>query len=103
METTETLIGQATEEQVAQWKAKYNAVYTIKADGKICYVHKPDRKTLSYISTLQNNPVKMAECMLNNCWLGGCEDFKTDDELFFGTCQQLGGLVQIKRAELSKL
>ncbi len=103
METTETLIGQATEGQVAQWKKKHGEIYALKADGKICYVHKPDRKTLAYVATLQNNPIKMAETMLNNCWLGGCEDFKTDDELFLGTCQQLGGLVQIKQTELSKL
>jgi hypothetical protein len=45
----------------------------------------------------------MAETMLNNCWLGGCDDFKTDDELFFGVSAQLGQLVTVKKVELSKL
>lgn len=99
----EKLIGQATDEQVAQWKAKHGEVFELKADGKVCYVHKPDRKTLGYVMTLQNNPMKMSETLLNNCWLGGCEDFKTDDELFLGVSQQLGTLVKVKEVELSKL
>ena len=97
------LIGQATEEQVAKWKQKHGEIYALEADGKVCYVHKPDRKTLAYVATLQNNPIKMAETMLNNCWLGGCDDFKTDDELFLGVSAQLGQLVQVKQVELSKL
>jgi len=95
--------GQASAEQIAQWKDKYGEVYAIQADNKVCYVRKPDRKTLAYVSTLQHNPIKMAETMLNNCWVGGCEEFKTDDSLFLGACQKLGALVQVKEADLVKL
>ena len=99
----QTLTGEATEGQINQWKKQHGEVYAVKADGKVCYLRKPDRKVLAYVSSIGNNPIKMAETMFNNCWLGGCEEFKTDDSLFFGAAQKMGGLIQIKEAELSKL
>ncbi|MBQ5451628.1 MAG: hypothetical protein IIT56_01415 [Bacteroidales bacterium] len=76
------LIGQVSETQIQAWKKQWGEVFAVKADGKICYLRKPDRKILAYTSTLANNPIKANETLLNNCWLGGCEDFKTDDSLF---------------------
>jgi len=97
------LQGAVKQAQIDQWKALYGEVYSVTGDGKICYLKKPDRKIISYVSTLTSNPIKASETMLNSCWLGGCEDFKTDDGLFFGLSQKIGALVQIKEAELAKL
>ena len=97
------LTGQVSETQIQTWKKQWGEVFAVKADGKICYLRKPDRKILAYTSTLANNPIKANETRLNHCWLGGCEDFKTDDSLFLGLSAQLGGIVDIKKAELSKL
>lgn len=102
-ETPTALDGEASAAQIAQWKKQHGDVYAVKADGKVCYLKKPDRKVLSYAATLTNNPLKASETMLNNCWLGGCDDFKTDDALFLGVAQKLGALVQVKEAEISKL
>lgn len=94
---------EVTEEQIAQWKKKHGDIFRITVGGKEAYLHKPDRKTLGYASQYKDNPIRMAEAILNNCWIDGDPEIKTDDSLFLGVSQKLGSLVEIKEAELSKL
>ncbi len=101
---TNEYLGQATDEQLSQWRAKYGEIYAIKVDGHICYLRKPDRKILSYAGTVgTKDPIKFNELLLQNCWLGGSEDIKTNDELFLGASAKLSELIQVKEAELVKL
>lgn len=93
-----------TKEQIAEWKKKYDTVYQLAVDGKVAYLHKPDRKTLSYASTAgQTDPLKFNEILLKGCWLGGDEEIRTDDDLFLAASGKLGELIQVKEAELKKL
>ena len=41
--------------------------------------------------------------ILNNCFLGGDEEIKTDNGLFLSVSQKLPLLIEIKEAELVKL
>lgn len=98
------LIGQATAEQIEIWKKKYGKVSGIIVDGHICYLRKPDRKTLSYASVAgQKDPLKFNEVLLNNCWLGGSEAIKTDDDLFLSVGAKIADLITVKEAELVNL
>lgn len=97
------LKGTATAEQIADWKKKHGDVFKVEVGGSACYLKKPDRKTMSYVATLGNNPVRANEALLQNCWLGGDESIKTDDEKFFGVSAKLAEIVQIKEAEITKL
>ncbi|MCR4559326.1 MAG: hypothetical protein K5685_04555 [Bacteroidales bacterium] len=45
----------------------------------------------------------MAETIFNSCFLGGSEDFKTDDELFLSAAPKLGALIKLKETEIAKL
>ncbi|MDU6660077.1 MAG: hypothetical protein E6494_08185 [Capnocytophaga sp.] len=93
-----------TKEQIKQWKAKYKEVFVLRVDDKVAYLRTPDRATLSYASTLATkDPMKFNEAILTNCWLGGDEEIKTDDALFFSASSKLGELIQIKEATLEKL
>lgn len=95
------LVGQATPEQIEEWKKKYGVLKAIIVDGHICYLKKPDRKTLGYASTVgKNDPIKFNEVILANCFIGGSEEIKTNDDLFFGASSVLVGLIQAKEAEL---
>ena len=98
-----SLKGKATAEQIADWKKKHGDVFKAQVDDSVCYLKKPDRKTMSYVATLGNNPVRANEALLENCWLGGDEDIKTNDEKFFGVSAQLAEIVQVKEAEITKL
>ncbi len=97
------LKGKATAEQISEWKKKYGDIFKVEVGDSVCYLKKPDRKTMSYVATLGNNPVRANEALLENCWLSGDENIKTDDEKFFGVSAQLSEIVQIKEAEITKL
>ena len=97
------LKGAATAEQIAGWKKKHGDVFMVVVDGSVCYLKKPDRKTMSYVATLGSNPVRANEALLQNCWLGGDESIKTDDDKFFGVSAKLNEIVEIKDAEIVKL
>lgn len=95
---------QATAEQIEQWKKQYREVYQVTVDGKVCYLRKPNRKELSYASVAgKSDPMKFNEVILNQCWLAGDEEIKTDDSLFLGVSAQIAQLVEVKEAELKKL
>ncbi|MCL1942803.1 MAG: hypothetical protein FWF54_04555 [Candidatus Azobacteroides sp.] len=94
----------AGKEQIAEWKAMYGDVYLISVDGKEAYLKQPSRKIIGYASVAgKNNPIKFNEVILNDCWLGGDEEIKTNDTLFLSVSSQLAELIQIKEAELVKL
>jgi len=93
-----------TEIQIAEWKKKHGDVYKIEVEGHVCYVKSPDRKTLSYAGSIGvKDPIKFNEIILNNCWLGGDEDIKTDDKLFLGAGQVLGEIIKVAEASIAKL
>lgn len=92
------------EAKIATWKAKHGEVFMVEVDGKIAYLKKPDRKTISAATMVgKNDPIKFTEILLANCWIEGDEEIKTDNELFFGVAAHLDKLMQAKEATLKKL
>ncbi len=97
-------IGKASAEQIAAWKAKHKNVHAIEVDGHVGYVKSPGRLEMSRASTAGvNDPVKFNEILLGDCWLGGSDAIKTDDELFLGASGVLGEIVQVAEAKIKKL
>lgn len=94
-----------TQEQVDSWKKQHGEIFLIAfEDGKEAYLKKPDRKVLSFAMTkMQTNPLGFAETILNQCFIGGDDEVKTNDNYFLGAASQLEGLMEVKTAELKKL
>lgn len=93
-----------TQAQIEQWKAQHGEVFKISVGKKVCYLRKPSRKALSYAAlSAQTDPLKYNEVILNDCWLAGDEEIKTDNGLFLSVSQKLPSLIEIKEAELEKL
>ena len=93
-----------TKEQIQEWKQQYKDIFVISVEDKKAYLCTPNRKTLSYASTLATkDPLRFNEVILENCWLGGDEEIKTDDALFLAASSKLPDLIQIKEATLEKL
>ncbi len=104
MEENKDLIGQATPDQISEWKKKYGKVSAIIVDGHIAYFKKPDRKTLGYASSIgTKDPIKFNETLMNNCFIGGSEEIKKNDDLFLSASSKLGDLIEIREAELVNL
>lgn len=97
-------IGQATPEQIAAWKEQHGELFAIRAGGHVCYLHKPSRRAISYASVAgKSDPLKFNETLLRECWVGGSEEIRRNDELFLAASGVLAELIEVKEAELEKL
>lgn len=93
-----------TQETIDAWKKKHGNIFKLTIEDKVCYLKTPDRKALSYASTVgAKDPLKFNEVILNNAWLGGDEEIKTNDSLFLSAAQKLAEIIEVKEAELEKL
>ena len=103
-EEKKALSGEAMPEQIAVWKNLYRDVFEVRASDKICYLKRPDRKTLSAANSIGNHdPMRFNEIILENCWLGGDTEIKTNDIYFLETVPVLKQLIDYGRAEIKKL
>lgn len=95
----------ALQNQINAWKAEHGEIYYFKVgDNKECYLKKPSRQTLSYAAVAaQTDPLQYNEVILNDCWLAGDEDIKSDTGLFLSISQHLPSLVQMVTVEMVKL
>lgn len=91
-----------TKQQIEEWKAKHGELFEITVEGKSCILHCPTRRDLSYVSVLKD-PIKMSETMLNQLWVVGDEEIKTDDSLFLAAIQKMQDVLEVKEAEIKKL
>jgi|GEM_PF-249954 len=107
----DSLIGQATTEQIEQWKAdvqrKHGAtaiVYQYEAEGRICYLRSVDRDTYSTaVSKVSTSPAKFNEVVINSVWLGGDETFKKVDQFYFGLIDFVEEMMAKKKGNLKAL
>lgn len=89
---------------IEELKKKHGEIFLIEFEDKKAYLKKPSRQVLSLaMSKMQTNPLGFAETILNQCFIAGDEDVKTNDAYFFGAAAQLEGLMEVKTAELKKL
>jgi hypothetical protein len=99
-----SLSGVASEEQIAMWKRLHGDVFCVKSKDKVCYLKRPDRKTLSAADAIgSSDPMRYNEIILENCWIGGDTEIKTNDNYFLEVIQILDELVNFGRAEIKKL
>lgn len=104
VEAKAELSGQATQDQINAWKVLHGSIFALKVEDKICYLKKVDRKTLGYATTVgKESPMKFNEIILANCWLGGDDELKTNDDYFLAVSGKLAQLIIIKESELEKL
>lgn len=93
-----------TDEQIKAWKKQHGDIFKLQIEDKVAYLKKPDRKTMSYATSVASkDPMKFNEIMLNGCWLAGDEEIKTDDSLFLSAAAKIAELIEVKEAELEKL
>ena len=103
-EKQEALVGQATVAEIDEWKKRHGDIYAIKVDGHVCYLRKPTRRDLSFASGAgKKDPLKFNETLLRDCWLGGSEAIRRDDDKFMGASGVLDKIIPDAEAELEKL
>ena len=98
--------GQATDTQIAEWKAKYKyGIYSIEADGHVGYFKNPGRNELNCAMSKADRDRALAifEELAAITFTGGSEALLTDDQLFIGISQELKVKLEGKRAKLVNL
>jgi hypothetical protein len=96
------MTNKATPEQIAEWKAKHGKVFAYQADGKIAYIRTPTIKDLAYAGSAGNS-VQMTKAMIDQVWLDGDEEIKTDLNLYLGLAEKVSTLIEAKQGELGEL
>ena len=100
----ETKLEKTIEQKISEWKAKHGDVFQVEVEGRVAYLKRPDRKVLGAAAvTGKNDPMKYNEVILNNCWLEGDEEIRTNDAMFLGVSAQLDEIIEIKEATIKKL
>jgi phage gp16-like protein len=98
------LSGVATPEQIAIWKKMHRDVFVVIATDKVGYLKRPDRKTLQAAEAIgETDALQYNEVVLENCWLGGDPEIKTNDLYFLEVVPALPKIVDFGRAEIKKL
>ncbi len=93
-----------TSETIKKWQEQHGDVFMITVEDKAGYYRKPDRKILGAAMKFgANDPMKFNETLATNCWLGGDDELRTNDDYFFAASSKFGEMVQVKEAEIKKL
>lgn len=96
--------GKLTQEEIDLLKAKHIYVYEQEIDGRVAYLRRPDRATLSAAEKVGDKDSNTYnQIVVENCWLAGCEELKSDAIY----CAILAGcimqLFQVKIGELKNV
>ena len=100
------LNGQATEAQIAEWKAKHKCgIYALEADGHIAYFKNPGRHELNCAMSKSDKErtLDVYEELAELTFLGGSEEMLRDDQMFIGICHELRAKLDGKKATLVNL
>lgn len=102
------MIGQASEEQISQWKNTHRKIMAIEIiDGEekhIVYFKRPNLETMSAVTKVtKTDEMQGAKVLFDNCYLGGSAYIKDDAILFFEVSKQLGEMMNSCRSSLKNL
>lgn len=105
---TSEIQGQATDDTVQMWKAKYRKVLAVTvSDGDeryATYFRRPTMEILSMIEKIRKtDAVKSASLLFDNCWLGGAEIVKEDAVLKMAAIAGFNSMIDECRVESKNL
>lgn len=88
---------------------KAKAKYEIVVEDKICWLKEVNRATLEVAlglimaTTGQPQYIRAGEIILLNCWVGGDEEIKKNEDYLIPACFQAYELIKLKEASLKKI
>jgi len=97
--------GKATPKQIAEWKEKYGTVHEFEIDGKVIYLKKFDRKSVSLaLGFLGKDFLQFGEALVENNYLGGVDKIEVieDTEIMIPLCDALSDIVSGQKAKYVK-
>lgn len=101
-----SFIGQASETQIAEWKAKHKyGIYALEVDGHIGYFKNPGRNELNCAMSKadRDKALDVFEELATLTFIGGSDELLKDDQMFIGISQELKVKLEGKKATLVNL
>lgn len=97
----------ATKEQIQAWVETHGTgnIIELTAQDKCCYIFDPATnlsKMKAAIAARRKSIGDMVDSVINNCWLGGDESFKTNERLKLDLEDQVDDLMDIPEPILEK-
>ena len=102
---TEELTQEQIKEKALGLKKKHGLkeIWVLESEGKIAFVKKPSRDQLKYaMSVSQNDPLGLAENVLESGWLEGDEELMNDDRYFLDISTQIDALIETTTVNIKK-
>jgi len=100
------LSGQATDAQIAEWKAKYKyGIYAVEVEGHVGYFKNPGRNELNCAMSKadRDKALNIFEELASITFIGGSKEILEDDQMFIGVSQELKIKLDGKKAKLVNL
>lgn len=99
------LIGQATPEQIAEWKSKHKKVIAIKAGGHVIYLRKPEWADYNIAATQTDtdSPYDYNRTIMRETKLGGSDEIIDNPQIFFNANRAFNKHLDGDKAELEEL
>lgn len=91
---------EVTQELIDKWKKEHGSVFALETDdGKVGYIKDPlsDFRTVrqAFGALEKQGAIGMAVTYMNNCWLGGDEELRTDESYGNGLADQLDEIAML--------
>lgn len=98
------LKGEATKVQIELWKKKFPRIFKIQSEDSVAYVRKPNINDLRYASKAgMDDPLKLTEVLLKQCWLDGDEAIRTDEDKFLGVSSQMQEILKVAQTTIKEV
>lgn len=93
-----------TQDQIDTYKKQHGDIFMCEAGELSCILKKPTRQQVGMAMTLsKQDPLKLTEVIIVNCWVAGDEEIKTDVGALMGITGQIDQILEVKNAEIKKL
>lgn len=105
MKQDKVLIGQATPEQIAEWKRKHGEVYACRVKGNITYLRIPSFDDINYATSKADadKPLDYWQKIAETTYLGGSEEVLKQVDLFLKLMSLMKQRIEEADGELLEL
>ncbi len=102
----EVLTGQATDEQIKEWKAKHKyGIYAVTIGDHVGYFKNPNRQEINCALSKadKDNALAVFEMLASTTFIGGSEELLKDDQMFIGLSNEIKVKLDGTKAKLVNL
>ncbi len=91
-----------TPEKIAALKKEHGKIMLLEVGDKSAILKQPDRTVLG-LAMSKRDPLKMVEVVLDNCWIDGDAEIRTDASYTYSAMEQMDDILGKKSSSIKNL